>query len=157
MFDDGLTFIFCLQHHHNLFSFFAGVKSAFTVTKPVEGSNKYTARFTKAITNVGGHYSTSTGIFTCKYPGIYVFALHILRESGNSLSYASCSIRKNRSQVAEAFSNPEGNSEIGWDSSSTSVVVHLARGDEVDVYCGSSFISINARHTSFSGFLNQAD
>ena len=42
-------------------------------------------------------------------------------------------------------------------SISTSVVVQLARGDDVDVYCGSKFNNTNPYYTFFSGFLNKAD
>ena len=130
---------------------FAGVKSAFTVILPTEGLTKNTARFMKAITNEGGHYNTTTGIFTCVYPGIYVFALQILNK--NNGDYVTCNIRKNKiSKSVEALSNDKG----GYFSSSTFAVIHLARGDEVDVKCR-SIATINQSWSSFSGFLTQAD
>ena len=138
---------------------FAGVKSAFTVTNPVSGSTSYNVRFTRVITNIGGHYSTSTGIFTCEYAGIYNFALHILKQSGSN--FAECTIRKNQSTVANAHSDPDGDSEIGYLSSSASVVIHMARGDKMDVYCRSSLNTLHTGYSymynSFSGFLLQAD
>ena len=125
--------------------------SAFTVTTPATGSS--TLRFTLAITNIGDDYNTTTGKFTCHFPGIYAFALHILIERG--ADYAGCYIRKNKSDLIEAHSNP--NTDYGFFSSSASVVVHLTRGDEMDVYCRSGEGSVRLDYTSFSGFLNKAD
>ena len=82
----------------------SGIKSAFTVTDPVEGSETDSARFTSAVTNIGGHYSISNGTFTCEYPGIYIFTLHILQV--NTVKYAACLIRKNsKPESFEAHSN----------------------------------------------------
>ena len=127
------------------------MKSAFTVTFPDQGSEPGTVRFTNTVINIGTHYSTSTGQFICDYPGIYVFTLHILQQ--HSASYASCEIRKNsKSASTEAHTNPDGG--IGYFSSSTSVILHLVRGDYVDVYCRSGVPSIEQRYCSFSGFQN---
>ena len=138
---------------------FAGAQSAFTVTYPVTGSTSSHLRFTRVITNIGGHYSTSTGIFTSEYPGIYEFALHILKKGG--AANAHCAIRKNQSSVATASSDPQGDSETGYFSSSASVVIQLARGDKMDVYCRSTLNNLNTDYSfmfnSFSGFLLQAD
>ena len=131
------------------------MRSAFTVINPVEGSETKTARFTRVVTNVGGHYSTSSGTFTCAYPGIYVFTLHILQQS--SVDYAGCLIRKNSSAVSrEAYTGTLTSNKVYY-SSSTSVILQLVRGDIVDVYCRSGLGSILSSHSSFSGFLNKAD
>ena len=58
-------------------------KSAFTVKEPVDGPGD-TIIFTKYITNIGGHYDTSTGIFTCQYSGIYLFSLNILKDESEN-------------------------------------------------------------------------
>ena len=134
---------------------FPGKRSAFTVTNPVQGSSTNTLKFTNAVTNVGGHYSTSSGTFICAYPGIYVFTLHILQQS--SVGYAGCLIRKNSNAVSlEAHTNTITSGK-GYYGSSTSVIVQLVRGDIVDVYCRSGVASIHSSFSSFSGFLNKAD
>ena len=133
-----------------------GEKPAFTVTVPTAGSRYRTIRFTHVITNVGGQYSTSTGIFTCKYPGMYFFALHIMKDIRKSV--VACSIRKNQIDFLEVLSSPA--SSTGYDTSSNSVVIHLNRGDQVDVgtcsYIDAMFDGSTGM-TSFSGFLLTAD
>ena len=76
MFDFLILILFTAHATTGTMYLFSGVKSAFTVKSPVEGLLTNTLRFTSAITNVGGHYDTSTGLFTCEYPGIYVFTLN---------------------------------------------------------------------------------
>ena len=137
---------------------FSGKKSAFTVTHPVAGLDTNTLKFTKVITNIGQHYSTQTGQFTCEYPGIYVFSLNVLMEYGTA--YVHCDIRQNNVQVVRATANPEGESENGFYSGSTSAVIHMAYGDIADVYCESGVSSIHVRASnpfnSFSGVLIKA-
>ena len=120
------------------------------------GLTSGTIRFTNYITNIGGHYSTSTGIFTCEYPGIYVFALHIMRNPGSG--YAGCEIRKNRSNLVQAYTEPDTNSDSGYYSSTNSVVVHLVHGDKVDLGGCSPIANIYGyTDTTFSGFLLRTD
>ena len=120
----------------------------------MDGPSTDTAMFAVVNTNIGQHYNAETGHFICEYPGIYVFSLTILKQSG--VIYAKCQIRKNQSQIAQALSYPEGVSE-GFYSSSVSVVIYLVHGDTVDVHCPSGLGSIHPDYTSFSGFLNKGD
>ena len=132
--------------------------SAYTVSYPVASSSSGTIRFTHVITNIGGHYSTSTGIFTCVYPGLYYFALHILKTSGGD--FAKCRIRKNGSDIVEVLVYPSSTSSSKYGGTTNSVVLHLIRGDKVDV-AGCTAISTiqvdNDYDTTFSGFLLKAD
>ena len=139
-----------------LFSF-TGVKSAFTVKTPAAGLTFGTIRFTHYITNIGGHYSTSTGIFTCQYPGIYVFELHLMKEPRRD--YAICNIRKNGSNLdVRAYTDPDSNSDGGYYSSSNSVVMHLVHGDKVDLgSCSPIATILSSDETTFSGFLLRSD
>ena len=139
-----------------MFLYFTDVKSAFTVYSPVAGLTSGSVRFTDVITNIPGHYNTSTGIFTCEYPGIYVFALHILKNTGSDTAY--CHIRKNGSNVVIVYTNPDTNS--GQYGSSNSIVIHLLLGDTVDLdNCSANIDNINTSYTftTFSGFLLKAD
>ena len=102
--------------------------------------------------NIGGHYNTTTGKYTCHYPGIYVFSLNLYKKSGAGQVY--CWIRKNGSSFAIARVPSE--SEHGYYESSASTVLRLARGDTVDVgSCKNPSIIYN--YTSFIGFLLKAD
>ena len=136
------------------------VKSAFTVLSPLAGLSSGSVMFTQEITNIGGHYSYSTGIFTCEFPGIYVFELHIMKSPGSE--YASCYIRKNEIGVVSAFTNPDSDSDVGMYGSTNSVVFHLIQGDTVDVGFCSPMASIymiggDYAYTTFSGFMLKAD
>ena len=113
-------------------------------------------RFTNIVTDIANHYDTSTGIFTCVYPGIYLFELHVLK--ARDTVHVSCKIRKNQSGLVIAHSNPEGDNEFGYYSGSTSVVLHLDHGDCIDVYCDSGVSSmLGSQYDVFSGVLIQAD
>ena len=110
------------------------------------------AVFSSVKLNIGGHYSTTTGKYTCYYSGIYVFSLNLYKKSGTSA--VTCRIRKNGSTVAYAYVPSE--SESGYYESSTSTVHRLARGDTVDVGGCTNPSNIDS-YTSFTGFLLKAD
>ena len=128
-------------------------KSAFTVYNPASGPTSGTIKFTSFITNIGGHYDTSTGQFTCPYPGVYVFSLNMYKHPSHD--YAYCDIRRNKATVIHAQSNPYGNKNE-WTESSNSVIFHLKQGDVVDLGSCSS-ASYMWTWTSFSGFLLKSD
>ena len=128
-------------------------KSAFTVYYPADGPTSGTIRLTTVITNIGGHYDTSTGQFTCGYPGVYVLSLHIYKHPSYNRAY--CNIRKNKTDVIHTYSNPYGNNHEVT-GSSNSVILHLKQGDTVDLGdCTSA--STMWDWTSFSGFLLTSD
>ena len=132
--------------------------SAFTVSYPVAGPRVNTIRFTHVITNIGGNYDTTTGVFTCQYPGLYVFALHLVKLYDRDSVW--CAIRKNGSYLVYVFSDPDAASDGSYSGGTNSVVVHLVRGDRVDIGDCSSIANIyvhNHGETSFSGFLLKAD
>ena len=126
--------------------------SAFAVfgVYPTYNSSTEVAVFEFATLNIGYHYSTTTGKYTCYYPGIYVFSLNLYKKTGANRVY--CYIRKNGSVFAMAIVQSE--SEYGESSAST--VLRLARGDTVDVGSCLNPSFINS-HTSFIGFLLKAD
>ena len=128
------------------------------MTGAVEGSTPNSIRFTNAVTNVGDDYNISTGVFTCEYPGIYAFVLHIMKHPGSNYN-ASCYIRRNGHVIVEAMSYPDTGNEGGYYSSSNSALVHLVTADRVDVGDCSSADGIlgNFTYTSFSGVLIKAD
>ena len=102
--------------------------------------------------NIGDHYNTTTGKYTCHYPGIYVFSLNLYKKTGTS--GVTCWIRKNGSTKAAATVPSE--SGFGLYESSASTVLHLAFNDTV--YVGSCSNPGNiASYTTFIGFLLKAD
>ena len=134
-----------------------GIKSAFSVSFAETGPTSGTIRFTHVYTNIGGQYSTSTGVFTCQYPGLYAFTLTLIKEGGYDIAY--CRIRKNGSDKVFTYTNPDSNSDDGLYSATNSVVLHLVHGDKVDVGHCTPLASIYSYTgtSSFSGFLIKAD
>ena len=132
------------------------IKAAFTVTHAAARTTSGTIRFTNVITNIGEHYNSSSGDFTCQHPGIYVFLLHIWKASGEENAY--CYIRKNGTNTIQAQSAVMSSIASSYDGVSNSVILHLVQGDIVDLgdcsYIGTFYPYSN---TSFSGFLLQKD
>ena len=132
--------------------------SAFTVSHPVDGPTLGTIRFINVITNIGGHYSTSTGVFTCQYPGLYYFVLHIMKKDGRD--YARCGMRINGSNIVFVLTAPDSDSDGGYYGSTNSVMLHLVNGDRVNLASCTTpdtmYINYNW-FTTFSGFLVKAD
>ena len=130
------------------------MRSAFTASKPI-AVTPHKVRFTHVITNIGGHYSNSTGEFICQYSGIYVFDIHIMMIPGRVLAF--CRIIKNGGGVLSAFLSPDSKSNGGYYGTSNSVVIHLVRGDIVGLGDCSSIHFDSDFDTTFSGFLLEAD
>ena len=135
------------------YTFFTDYKSAFAISGqyPTQGTSG-AITFSSVKTNIGGYYNIATGQFTCQYPGIYVFSLNLYKKTGASRVY--CYIRRNGSGIARA--NVPAESKSGYYESSASTVLHLDRGDTVDVGGCNSVSDIDS-YTSFIGFLLKAD
>ena len=128
---------------------------AFTVYDPRPGRSSRDIRFTMVISNIGGHYNTTTGEYTCHVSGLYYFVLHILKNNRSSSAY--CYIRKNRTGFVSALTNPDRSTESGYNGASNSMIVQLDRGDIIDTYCSDFNTLFTGSATSFSGFLLKAD
>ena len=146
-----------LAHWYLFYFHVTDAMSAFSVSVAAAGLRSRTIRFTNVVTNIGGHYHTSTGIFACQYSGLYVFTLNIIKTSEYNNAY--CFIRKNGSDIFGAWTDPDIDSDGGVYSATNSVVLHLVQGDTVDVGGCSRIDNIhNANETSsFSGFLIKTD
>ena len=128
--------------------------SAFAIygPTPTYNSSSGVAVFRSTRLNIGNHYSTVTGQYTCYYPGVYVFSLNLYKKSRSSFVY--CYIRKN--DIVYAYAEVPGESKNGYYESSGSTILHLNRGDTVDV--GSCYNADDIDdYTSFTGFLLKAD
>ena len=137
-----------------LFFIISDTMSAFTAVYPSDGSASGTIKLDTEITNIGGDYNKHSGQFICQHPGIYVFNLNIFKDFNKDQAY--CYIQQNGNGKIWTKSNPDSSSDSGLYESSNSVILHLDRGDRVDL---GSCSKANTMYywTSFSGFLLKAD
>ena len=129
--------------------------SAFAIygATPTEDPSTETLVFPQYRINIGDHYNTSTGMYTCQYPGIYVFSVHIYKKDGDT-SDIGCFIRLNGND--QVHITVPGTSNDGFYEGSTSTVFHLQEGDTVDI--GNCLDpSAVSQLTSVIGFLLYAD
>ncbi|XP_062609628.1 uncharacterized protein LOC134271444 [Saccostrea cucullata] len=107
-------------------------------------SNNYVI-FNNVTTNEGLAYSGSTGIFTCKYSGPYVFSWTI---ATSSQRYTDADLVINDVAIGSSFTDSRGSSVTG-DSSTGFVVYDLKSGDKVRVQINGT---ADAMYSTFSGF-----
>ena len=137
-----------------MFSFSSDSMSAFAIyaVYPTYNASNGVSIFTSTRLNIGGHYDTVTGVYTCYYPGVYVFSLNLYKKTRTD--EVACYIYMNYSVVAIANVPSETNS--GFYESSASTVLHLDFGDTVFVGFCKNPDNIDS-FTSFTGFLLHAD
>ena len=92
-------------------------------------------------------------MYTCQYPGIYVFSVHIYKKDGD-ISDIECFIRLNGND--QVLVTVPGTSNNGFYEGSTSTIFHLQEGDTVDIGSCSSPSAIDFT-TAVIGFLLFAD
>ena len=147
--------LFYTRHRLNLM-ISTGAKSAFTAWNPTSAPRSGYIKFSSIQSNIGNDFNTSSGHFTCRYPGVYVFYLHLYRASTTSYSGCYCYIRKNGSNFVEAYNDPYSSYRNGYHETSNSITFRLRRGDTVSVG-GCSTINDKYTYTSFTGFLVKAE
>lgn len=108
-----------------------------------------TVIFESVITNLGGHYHTTTGIFTAPESGMYVFHVSIMTASGK---YMVVHIVKDGVAIDRMRTDAIGDSS--WESSSEMWVLQLNSGSEVWIQTAYDEGEIHGScHSMFSGFL----
>ena len=115
-------------------------------------------RFPSIKSNIGNRYSSSTGQFTCNYPGLYYFSVSLikLRTDIVHAEMVSCSIRKNGINVVNTITDPrDDDTDNGSYETSAFLVIHLSSGETVNVG-GCSATKLQSQ-SSFTGFLLKAD
>jgi hypothetical protein len=98
--------------------------------------------------NVGSHYSTSTGTFTCPVAGRYVFMCSI--HSTNSTFRVDVRLRVNGSDAPGGFAL---NNIDAYTQATGCAVLNLAANDAVTIYNNNAGVWPDAGLTYFSGYL----
>ena len=131
--------------------------SAFTVTGPTGGG--YPLTFSTTVFNEGSNFNAGTGKFTCSVPGVYFFALSLIkrRSSDDSVNDRVVGyIRQNGHNKVSTYIDPNDQyADYGSYGTSATVTLRLQTGDVVDVTGSNS--NYMSPHTMFSGFLIQPD
>ncbi|KAL4226161.1 positive regulation of dendritic spine morphogenesis [Mactra antiquata] len=100
------------------------------------------------VTNVGNGYNDSLGAFTAPVDGIYVFSSTMVALQHRN---AHSSFFKNSDRINTMFASGV---ESQYDTSSSTIVLQLSKGDVITVRNGDADTSIHGYdHSSFSGFL----
>ncbi|KAI3354550.1 hypothetical protein L3Q82_019060, partial [Scortum barcoo] len=104
--------------------------------------------------NLGGGYSTNTGIFTVPHSGVYSLALTVYSDAGapgNKL--AVCAGLQVNGQVVAGSRDQNTNDQE--DSATIAVALHLKAGDQVAVRLPATcfLCDDNSHYNTFSGFL----
>jgi len=112
-----------------------------------------------ASTNIGGPgLDVSTGVFTSGYPGDYTAAWSLRSDNDYHNDAVSIYLRKNGMSIAESYHwSQYGDSSGGFvgDQGGRTLVLHLDRGDTLELYCQNCEAGIS--YTTFCVSLTHAD
>ncbi|XP_062857388.1 complement C1q-like protein 4 [Trichomycterus rosablanca] len=102
-------------------------------------------KFTNVITNLGNHYDSLTGTFTCQSAGVYHFSFNIVK---TGVSLRADLVVNNDKVVASAVAVDA----LHTDTASNSAVVQLGSGDRVNVRLIKSDSTLKDTQNLFSTF-----
>ena len=93
-------------------------------------------KFDSIKTNIGGHYSPKTGVFTVPRPGLYMLSATVMSTSGK---YLHCAFLVNDVVSARLFGT-------NYSTGSLNTVLQLKKGDRV-------YIKKDSKHSKPSEYL----
>lgn len=79
--------------------------------------------------NVGSHYNTSTGYFTCPVTGYYLCVAHWI---GNGAAYGYAGVKRNGAVIQFTHWNISDS----WDSIGVNAIIYAATNDTISFYVG---------------------
>lgn len=88
--------------------------------------------FDTIVNNIGSCYNGTTGRFTPKFNGYYLFVLTAKVQAGTATSYVNLMITKNGTSILSSDSNYIRYATVDHITSSTSIVAYLTTTDYVD-------------------------
>ena len=107
-------------------------------------SSETIIRFREVIYNQQNHYNTTSGTFTCVFPGVYEFSFLVT----SFVSVGNVKLVQNGEVVLGSFKSYQGGQHL----SSGDTVLHLAEGDEVWLEASGGTVGMSTR-SHFSGHL----
>lgn len=127
---------------------------AFSVQKSTGVSAGNVIAYDTVISNVGGHYSTSTGRFTSPVAGIFLFYCTWTCDRTTTTGDYYCDMRKNGTAFLRIYTNGHSDANA-HPTQSGQFVFSLAVGDYVDIYFanGATGTHANSIHNVFGGHL----
>ena len=138
-------------------SFMAYGNSSYTTVPVGSPLNPYI--FPNTAHNIGSHYNTSNGKFTCPVDGVYHFDINMFADSTtNQTSAATIEfyVRKNGGNISRLHTK-KGYGNMGDDQGTVSIsfTEQFSANDEITVYAASYNVSyrIYGGHSYFSGYL----
>jgi hypothetical protein len=131
---------------------------AFMAWSPATTSQGNLVRYTATRSNVGGHYSTSTGLFTAPVDGHYNFYFNLLMVATTAQPYVRVWYIVNGSKDATRGDTLAGGTTTAWDGWSyigvgLGLTHYLYAGDTIGVWNDGPHTTYGPSYGAFSGFL----
>jgi len=123
----------------------------------VPGTGRYLdIRFPNVELNTGGDYSSTTGVFTCRVPGLYWFTATLMKNWDVDVDLIACDIRLNGDKKIGLYADPVDDKD-GYQMTG-SLALRLTPGDRVQVGGCRNADKIHYSYgTHFSGMLVRPD
>ncbi|XP_077977863.1 uncharacterized protein LOC144433421 [Glandiceps talaboti] len=129
-------------------------KSAFTGLRTCNKcgfKNGDIIHFSKALTNVGGDFNYGSGIFTCDFPGTYLFSFNARKPQSETTVQVDLELNGDKQVSIHETDGPDQNGDTG----SVSCILNLKKGDQVylRLVLGSTLEVGTDQPIAFSGHL----